>query len=252
MQKTGTPRVEVERTRARARVWQLGALTVSVVAIGAVLVTVLTGSSTSQLAPGKPVPGAPAALALFAGIPQRDASLGSPAAPVTLVEFGDLQCPTCASFAQEVLPTIVSRYVRTGRVLLVFAGLHFIGRDSLRALRMAEAVGEQSRLWQFVDLMYRNQGLENSSYVTDRYLRALAGAIPGIDVSRALAARGSDGVQARIETAQAQAHSHGIETTPSFLLSRTGQPPRRFSPASLGDSGSFTGPLDRLLAGGGA
>src|ERR1700730_10245852 len=162
---------------ARVRLYRLGALVVTAAAITAVLVAVLSSGSTSQLAPGRPVPGAAKTLALFAGIPQRGIALGDPHAPVTLVEFGDLQCPSCAIFANDALPKIVSRYVRPGRVQLVFRALDFIGRDSQRAANMAEALGAQNHLWQFVDLAYRNQGLENSSYVTDTYLRALAGAI---------------------------------------------------------------------------
>jgi protein-disulfide isomerase len=230
----------------RQRLYQLGALLVTAVAVTAVLVAVLTSGSTSQLAPGKPVPGAAQTLALLAGIPQHGSDLGDPHAPLTLVEFGDLQCPSCALFAQNALPSIVTRYVRPGRVLLVFRALDFIGHDSLRAARMADALGEQNHLWQFIDLMYRNQGLENSSYVTDTYLRALAGAIPSVDVPRALAERGSPEVQSQIDQARALALRLHLQGTPAFLLSRTGTPPQRFSPASL-DPGSFSGPLDKLL-----
>jgi protein-disulfide isomerase len=134
-------------------------------------------------------------------------------------------------------------------VKLVFRPLAFIGPDSRRAAQMAVALGEQGRLWQFADLMYRNQGLENSSYVSDTYLRALAGAIPGVDVSRALAARGSAGVQAQLAEAKALAARRRLRETPSFLLSRSGTPGQAFSPQSF-DSASFTGPLDKLLAGG--
>jgi protein-disulfide isomerase len=230
--------------------YRVGGLVVTAALIAAVLVAVLGSGSTSQLAPGKPVPGAAPTLALFAGIPQHGIALGNPRAPVTLVEFGDLQCPSCALFASDALPTIVARYVRAGRVLLVFRGLDFIGEDSQRAARMAAALGEQNHLWQFVDLMYRNQGLENSSYVTDTYLRALAGAIPGVDVARALDRRDSAGVQAQLAQARALARGLGLKSTPSFLLSRSGTRPRRFSPSSL-DASSFSQPLEKLLAGAG-
>jgi protein-disulfide isomerase len=236
----------IESASRAQRLYRLGALLVTAAAVTAVLIAVLTSGSTSQLAPGKPVPGAARTLALFAGIPQHGDALGDPHAPVTLVEFGDLQCPDCALFAQNVLPSIVARYVRPGRVLLVFRALHFLGHDSLRAARMANALGKQNHLWQFIDLMYRNQGLENSSYVTDTYLRALAGAIPSVDVARALAARGSPGVQAQIDEAQTLAQRLHLPGTPAFLLSRTGAPAQRFSPASLNPE-SFTGPLDKLL-----
>jgi len=217
----------------RARLYRLGALLVTAAAVTAVLVAILTARSTSQLRPGKPVPGAPQTLALFAGIPQRGPALGSEGAPFTLVEFGDLQCPACAQFATDALPTVVARYVRSGRVRLIFRALDFIGADSRRAAEMAAALSAQDRLWQFVELAYRNQGLENSSYVTDTYLRALASAIPGVDVARALAARESPAVRAQLQAARGLAERLHIAGTPAFLLSRSGAPARRLQPADL-------------------
>jgi len=232
----------------RARLYRLGALLVTAAAVTAVLVAILTAGSTSQLRPGKPVPGAPQTLALFAGIPQRGPALGSEGAPFTLVEFGDLQCPACAQFATDALPTVVARYVRSGRVRLIFRALDFIGADSRRAAEMAAALSAQDRLWQFVELAYRNQALENSGYVTDTYLRALAAAIPGVDVGRALAARGSAAARAQLAEARALARQAHVAFTPTFELARAGQPPRRFSPPGL-DGGSFDGALARALAG---
>jgi protein-disulfide isomerase len=234
--------------RARARLYQLGALVVTAAAVAAVLVAILTSGSTSQLAPGKPVPGARQALALLAGIPQHGVSLGDPRAPVTLVEFGDLQCPACAQFAEQALPEIVRRYVRGGRVLLQFRALDLIGADSRRAAAMAAALAAQDRLWQFIELAYRNQGLENSGYVTDTYLSALAAAIPGVELHRALAARSAPAALSELEQARALARAAHVSSTPSFTLARAGQPPRRFSPAGL-DSGSFRAALEQLLSG---
>ena len=230
-----------EAARRRRR-YQLGALVVALGLSGAVLAAVLTSGSTSELRPGRPVPGAARALGLLRGIPQSSATLGDPRAPVTLVEFADLQCPTCASFAEGT---------RSGRVRLILYALDTIGHDSERAARVAYAIGEQDRLYQFVALMYANQGSENTSYVTDLYLRALAGAIPGVDVGRALAARNGVGPSGELAQARALASSLHVSVTPSFLLYRTGSQPRRFSPAGL-DAGSFTAAIQRLLRGGSA
>jgi protein-disulfide isomerase len=244
------PELEARRS-ARTRRYQLGALLVTIAGVAVVLISILASGSTSDLRPGKPVPGAAKTLKIFAGISQQGIELGDPHAPVTLVELGDLQCPACAQFSAEALPQIVSRYVRTGKVLLVFRALDLIGKDSLLAARMALAAGEQNRLFEFNALMYANQGLENSGYVTDTYLRALAGAIPGLDVARALAARDSAAVRAQLGEAKQLGLRLHIAGTPSFLLYRTGTTPRRFKPGGL-DAGSFTDPLQQLLAQAGA
>jgi protein-disulfide isomerase len=240
------PELEARRS-ARTRRYQLGALLVTIAGVAVVLISILASGSTSDLRPGKPVPGAAKTLKIFAGISQHGIELGNPHAPVTLVELGDLQCPACAQFSAEALPQIVSRYVRTGKVLLVFRALDLIGKDSLLAARMALAVGEQNRLFEFDALMYANQGLENSGYVTATYLRALAGAIPGVDVSQALTARDSAAVRAQLSEAKQLGLRLHIGSTPSFLLYGTGAVPRRLRPSGL-DAGSFEGPVQRLLA----
>jgi len=232
----------------RARLYQLAALLVTAVGIGAVLIGVLGGGSTADLRPGKPVPGAAQTRALLAGVPQHGNELGNPHAPLTLVELGDLQCPACAQFSESTLPALIRRYVRTGKLLLVFRALDFLGPDSLRAARMATALGAQGSMFQFLVLMYRNQGLENSGYATDTYLRALAGAIPGADVQRALAERGSPAVFAQLHADQLLAKRYSLRSTPSFLLYRSGASPARFQPGSL-DADNFSAALQRLLSG---
>ncbi|HEV2979860.1 MAG TPA: thioredoxin domain-containing protein [Solirubrobacteraceae bacterium] len=234
--------------QGRSRLYRLGALVVTAVAVTAVLVAVLTSGSTSELTPGKTVPGQAQTLSLLAGIPQSGVSLGSPSAPVTLVEFGDLQCPACAQFATDTLPTVIARDVRSGKVLLQFRALGFIGSDSRRAAAMALALAQQNRLWQFVELAYHNQEAENSGYVTEKYLRALATAIPGADVPRALAARTSPAVSAQLAQASAQARAARIQATPSFELARAGAAPRAFHFPGL-DSASFVAALAAALSG---
>jgi protein-disulfide isomerase len=140
--------------------------------------------------------------------------------------------------------------VRPGRVAITFRPLAFIGADSERAAAMAGALAAQGRAWQFIELMYRNQGLENSGYVTPTYLAALASAIPGVRLTRALRERQSPGARSALTQATALARALHIQSTPSFLIARSGQAPRHFSPASLVEAEAFTGPLERVLAGG--
>src|SRR5205823_9670049 len=124
--------------------------------------------------------------------------------PVTLIEFADLQCPFCREYTLNALPAIVDEYVRPGKVKLVFSGMAFIGPDSETALRATYAAGLQGRLWNFLDLLYKNQGAENSGWVTDDLLRSVGESIPGLDVDAMLAARQGQSVTNALAASQQQ------------------------------------------------
>jgi len=202
------------------------------------------GSTTPE--PGLSVSGAAETAKLFRGIPQKGQTLGNRNAPVTMIEFADLQCPFCRDFALEGLPAIVREYVRPGKVKLVFAGLAFIGPDSETALRATYAAGLQDRLWNFLDLLYRNQGPENSGWVTDALLRAAAKAVPGLDVGALLAARQTTEVDNALLAAQQQATSAKVNSTPTFFAGPTGGTLNQINVTSLAPS-AFRPTLDALL-----
>ena len=150
-----------------------------------------------------------------------------------MVEFGDLQCPVCRAYAEDVLPTLVRQYVRAGKLRLVFRNISIIGPDSVTAARMAAAAGQQNRLWQYIALFYANQGQENSGYVNDAFLRQIGTGVAGLNVDRALAARGGSAVDGQLQQAEGQATQLGIDATPSFLLGRRGSALTAFDPGQL-------------------
>lgn len=232
----------------RQRLWQTGALIVAGAIVVAIAVAVLGGGSTPTLRPGRPVPGAAATQAPFAGVTEQGTALGSPRAPVTLVEFADLQCPVCAAFDRGALPALVRSEVRPGRLRIVFAPLAFIGPDSRRGAEMALAAGAQDRLWPFAALFYANQREENSGYVTDGFLTALGQATAGLAVATALAARSAPAVAAALSRSAALARRLHVAATPAFALSRTGAAPLSFSPADL-QASAFEGPIEQLAKG---
>jgi len=206
-----------------------------------------------------PVAGAPAAdaadavsaaaetEALLRGIPQDGIALGSPDAPVTLVEYADLQCPYCAIWARDAFPAIVDEYVRPGHVRVVFRGLAFIGPESDTALRTALAAGAQGRLWNVVHLLYGNQGAENAGWVTDDLLHELGGSIGGLDAARMLAERESAPVEHELAAAQRAAEAAGIHGTPSFQAGPTEGALEPLPVTSLGPE-EIRARLDALLA----
>jgi len=230
----------------RRRLIQLGVGLAGAIAIVAVVIAVTAGGGTKAPNAGKSVSGAAATQALLGGIPESGVVLGNPSAPVTLVEFADLQCPVCRAYTSDVFPTLVKRYVRTGKVKMVFRSLHFIGDDSTAAALAAQAAGQQNKLWQFADLFYRNQQQENTSYVTDSFIRQIAGGVAGLNVSRLMAARNSASAQQQVTAADTLASQSSVTGTPTFLVGKSGSQQSLLSWTQLTPS-QFTGPIDRLL-----
>ena len=182
---------------------------------------------------------------LFRGIPQDGIALGNPRAPVTLVEYADLQCPYCAQWSRDTFPTIVDEYVRAGRVRVVLRGLSFLGPDSETALRAALAAGEQDRFWDVVHGLFLRQGAENSGWVTDDVLRSFART--GLDTDQMLGGTESAWVERQLTAARSAANAARVPGTPYFQAGRTGATLERLDVDGL-DPESFRRVLDRLLA----
>jgi Thioredoxin len=205
------------------------------VAVAAVLAAVVIAGGGSR-PDTKPVRGN----STLNGIPQSGLWLGSPKAPVTIVEFADLQCPFCAEYHRNVFPSILDRYVRTGKVRLELRLLRFIGPDSDRLARVAVAASRQNRMWQFVGLAYARQGRENSGYATSRFIDSLV-ADAGLKHLDAGAA-----AERQVAQNEQLAKTAGVDSTPSFLIGRTGGTLGRFQPSDL-TPGAFIPRIDKEL-----
>jgi protein-disulfide isomerase len=159
---------------------------------------------------------------LLAGIPQKGMVLGKPGAKVKVLEFGDLQCPFCKGYSEEVLPQVIEKRVRSGGATLDFRNFTIIGPQSKPAGAAAIAAGEQKRGWNFVELFYRNQGTEDSGYADDEFLTAIARAAGVSDLAKWNRERRSQAVIARVEATNAEAKNLGFSGTPSFALEGPG------------------------------
>lgn len=152
------------------------------------------------------------------GIPQQGLVLGDPSAKVTLLEFGDLQCPVCKGFAEEVLPPVIESKVRGGKAKIEFRNYPIIGGESVQAGAAAIAAGRQGRGWSFIELFYRNQGIESSGYVTDDFLTAIAKAAGVPDLGRWNHDRKNPSTLALVSRSGEEARRLGFTGTPSFAV----------------------------------
>lgn len=177
------------------------------------------------------------------GIPEFNV-IGREDAPVTIIEFTDLQCPYCARHATQTFPRLQREYIDTGK-------LRYTSRDlplpfhsfAMPAAVASRCAGEQGRFWEYREALFASQTLLG----TEPYGR-IAGEL-GLDVARLEACRTDGRQEANVKADIALAGSVGIRSTPTFVIGRVVNGEfqgEQFSGAQPFEY--FKGRLDALLA----
>jgi protein-disulfide isomerase len=160
---------------------------------------------------------------LIAGIPQNGSVLGKPKAPVSIVEYMDYKCPICGLASHNVTPAVITDYVKTGRATMELRPVHVIsGNQSVTAALDGLAAAPQGRMWEFTELIMRNQGSETAPWLTDAVLTDAATTV-GVNTTTWNATANGQGVVAQFFTIQSQwsqdtqAAGKGL-ATPTFVV----------------------------------
>jgi protein-disulfide isomerase len=257
--KNGPPPVRAKgaprRRRASRRALAAGAGVVALIVVGVALAAGLTGGNSSTVGAlpttaslSNALPGATTVNTLFKGIPQRGLTLGSSAAPVTLVEYIDLQCPFCQQFEAQVLPDIVKQYVRAGKVKIEARVLDFIGPDSSRGRNAMIAAGQQNKAFDFAELLYDNQGIENTGWLSDTMVARAAESIPGLNPRQLFAAQDSAAVTREAAALDGDATAANVTATPTLFVGKSGTSGKQVPLASPTDEATLVQAIEAALA----
>lgn len=163
------------------------------------------------------------------------ATLGPADAKVTVVEFYDPECESCAAFA-PVVKKMMKDYDGKVRLVARYMPLH---PNSLTAATFTEAAGEQGKYWQAQELLFEKQpewGTKHGAPPTaptvpinqlfDKYAREL-----GLDLAKAAAAVKEKRFDAKIERDKKDGQALGVRKTPTFFVN--GRELVRFGEADL-------------------
>lgn len=164
--------------------------------------------------------------ALLSGIPQNGATLGQPAAPITLQVFGDLESADVRTFVVWLLPNIIREWVRTNIVKIQYRAFMTASSPYPSAFvsqqTAALAAGEQDRLWNFIETFYYEQGREHTRYVTEAYLNGLAAQVPGLGLTEWEGDHENSQLARQVIEDNHAARAIGFPDAPLFLIGRTG------------------------------
>ena len=146
--------------------------------------------------------------------------MGSPNAPVEIVEFADFECPACGSFANLTEPDIRTRLVNTGQVRFRFVDYPLdIHPNTWAAHNAAWCASEQNKFWEMHDLIFQNQD-RWSTQATRRpnaILMPLAQQL-GLDMQKYEGCVESRKFHPQIKSNYDEALRRGIPSTPTFII----------------------------------
>ena len=143
--------------------------------------------------------------------------MGSPDAPVTIIEFADYQCPYCKRFAETVANDLQEQYISTGVAKLEFRNLTIVGDESMLAAQAAQCADDQGKFWEYHDRLFESQRGENSGAFSSENLVGMA---EGVELDR------DTFVQCMMDAKYEQlvrdesdaAREAGAEGTPFFIM----------------------------------
>jgi protein-disulfide isomerase len=198
------------------------------------------GSLTNAL------PNAAAVQREFAGIPQNGLVLGSAKAPLTLVQYIDLQCPGCRAYETAVQPSIVQEFVRTGKLKIEARPIAFIGPDSIPARQAMIAASQQNRAFNFAQITYANQGTENTGWLNQTFIEQAAASVPGMKVQRVVDDQDSSFVTDATHRIDAQATADRVSQTPTLFIGKTGSKLKPVSSTATFDAAELAAAIRAL------
>lgn len=138
-------------------------------------------------------------------------SLGSVAAPVTIVEYGDFGCTSCRAWHRSgVLEQIMAKY--GDQVRFVWRDFPVITAQSPKAAEAARCAYDQERFWEYHDLLF-----DRAPALSVRNLKAYAGEL-GLDTARFNACLDSGTHAKSVSQDRRDAAQRGLRGTPSFLV----------------------------------
>jgi protein-disulfide isomerase len=201
----------------RTQLWVAGIFLVVIVAITAVAAYVSSH--------GSPASSASFTATQTSAITSTDHTHGDATAKVTLIEYGDFECPACGAY-EPLVEQLYQQY--KGQVLFVFRNfpLYQIHPFAMIGAQAAEAANLQGQYWQMHDLLYSKQSewtadtTLSPAAVVSKFFNSYAQSL-GLNVTQFDTDINSDGVKAKVQADLALGNAAQIDHTPTFFINLT-------------------------------
>jgi len=144
---------------------------------------------------------------------------GDPAAPLTVYEVSDFQCPYCRVFVEEILPQLDREYIATGKLQIVFVNLPLVQlhANAAAAHEFAMCAAKQDRFWPVHDLLFRTQAAWSRLEEPAGFFMTLADSA-ALDSDSLTACVETGAVRWLVEAEASAVARQGVRSTPSFIV----------------------------------
>jgi protein-disulfide isomerase len=144
-------------------------------------------------------------------------TLGEATAPVKVEVYADFQCPACGQFDRTALREIEDKYVKTGKVQVIFNHYAFIGEESTRAAEASECANDQGKFWEYADTVFNNQAGENLGAFSDANLEKFAQQV-GLDMDKYKTCMQQRPHLSKIQASLHNGSARGVNSTPTLFI----------------------------------
>jgi protein-disulfide isomerase len=144
-------------------------------------------------------------------VDSTDHVIGASHAPVTIVEYGDFECPNCKQAAPAV-KLLLERFAGRARAVFRHFPLEEVHGHALAAAQAAECAAGQGKFWEMHDLMFANQ-----EHLKINHLHSYAERLQ-LDMARYTAEMDDQVYLQRIREHMEGAHRSGVRGTPTFFV----------------------------------
>lgn len=170
---------------------------------------------------GSPKPDAPHEPTTAAGalpeITSADFVLGDSKAPVTIIEYGDYQCPFCGRFFHETEAVVRDQYIAKSKVKFVYRDFAFLGQESTWAGEAAHCAADQGKFWEMHDYLYNHQNGENQGAFSKDNLKKFA-VFLGLDQTKFNSCLDSDKYATAVRDLTLGGQKSGVNGTPANFI----------------------------------
>ena len=143
--------------------------------------------------------------------------LGDLNAPLTMIEFGDYQCTFCKKFFHETEESIITNYVETGKVKILFKDFIVVNEDSVNAAIAAHCANDQKMFWQYHSILYNNWDGEGTGWASSEQLHQFASTL-GLDMNEFSECMSQSKWKDLVLSSHADGRALGVDATPTFFI----------------------------------